>query len=586
MANFSEETVREILSGTDIVEIISAHLPLRLSGKNYRALCPFHSEKTPSFTVSPDKQIYHCFGCGEGGNALTFLMKVERFSFPEAVRHLADRAGIRLPEKSYGRASDSSPSKLDLYEVNRLACEFFAGELRRSPEAGKARSYLKSRGIAEGIWDQFLLGYAPASWDSLLRHMRGKGKAFPLLESAGLILAGHQPGSFHDRFRDRLMFPILDSQERILGFGGRAFSDGESKYMNSPASPIYNKGETLYGLNCANKRIREEGKALIVEGYFDLISMHIFGWNHTVASLGTSLTSGQAQLLRRYTERAILLFDSDPAGIKASIRSAELLLERGFSLKVAELPLGHDPDSLLQKEGRAAMGEVLDRSLDWMDFLWGLKGEEEPQEGIREEVRKVRAILPMLAKMKDRLSGAKYLSQLAERSGLREDLLLQEMKEMRRGEAKSGIPSTPISVSFPAEERQALEIALLHPEKGKRWAELLDPSLLSDPQLQRVFVLFFQYEMGGEREFRQAICQNANEEVRNLCTGIWARGAQRLENAEAAFRDCVKRMKERRERASKRDLRRRIQEAEQAGDSMAVLELMREHPSLKSKRQT
>ncbi|MDH7500827.1 MAG: DNA primase, partial [candidate division NC10 bacterium] len=481
MTNFSEETVREILSGTDIVEVISAHLPLRLSGKNYRALCPFHSEKTPSFTVSPDKQIYHCFGCGEGGNALTFLMKVERLSFPEALRHLAERAGIRLPEKGYGKASGSS--KLELYEVNRLACEFYAEELRRVPEGEKAQSYLKSRGIGEDTWDQFRLGYAPDSWDRLLRHLRGKGKPFPFLESVGLILPGRQPGSFHDRFRDRLMFPILDSQERILGFGGRAFSDGESKYMNSPTSPIYSKGENLYGLNCASKRIREEGKALIVEGYFDLISMHLFGWTHTVASLGTSLTSGQAHLLRRYTDRALLLFDSDPPGIRASIRSVELLLEQGFSLEVAELPAGHDPDSLLQKEGRAAMEEVLDRSLDWMDFLWELKEEEGRQEGIREEVRKVRAILPLLARMKDRLSGAKYLGRLAERSGLREDLLLQEMKEARRREERSDIPAAPISPSFPAEERQALEVALLHPEKWERWAELLDPSLISDREL-------------------------------------------------------------------------------------------------------
>jgi DNA primase len=583
LANFSEEIIREVLAGTDIVDILSAHLPLKLSGKNYRTLCPFHSEKTPSFTVSPEKQIYHCFGCGEGGNALTFLMKYERLSFPEAVRHLADRAGIRLPEKRHERSGGSSSPKLDLYEVNRLAGEFFGRQLRGSPEGQKARDYLKSRGIGEEVWDKFLLGYAPASWDSLLRHLGGKGKPFPLLESAGLIVPGRRAGAFHDRFRDRLMIPILDPQGRVLGFGGRAFSEGESKYINSPTSPIYNKGETLYGLNLAGQRIREKGKAFIVEGYFDLISMHCFGWENAVASLGTSLTSGQAHLLKRYTDWAVLLFDSDPAGIKASVRSIEVLMEQGFFLKVAKLPPGYDPDSLLQREGQAAMEEVLRDSPDWLDFMWELKGEEGAEEGIREEVHKVRGVLPILSKMRDRLSRTKYLAKLAEKANLREDLLRQEMKEMGKGEERSLPASAPPSKSYPVEERQALEIALSYPERRDRWAELLDQSEISDPELRGVFTLYFQHRSGGEEAFRQAICQDADEEVRRLCTGIWAKGGRELGNEEAAFADCVRKMREKRERTSKQELRRKIHEAEQAGDSMAVSKLIREHPSLRDK---
>ena len=585
MANFSEEVVQEVLSRTDIVEIISAYLPLKLTGKNYRTLCPFHSEKTPSFMVSREKQIYHCFGCGEGGNAITFLTKHERLSFPEAVRHLADRAGIHLPEKRAGRGTDPSP-KLDLYEVNRQACEFFQDQLTRSSAGVKAKEYLKARGISEDAWDKFRLGYAPASWDTLLRHLRAKGKPSSLLEAAGLILSSNRPGAYFDRFRDRLMIPILDTQERVLGFGARAFAVDENKYVNSPTSPIYIKGETLYGLNFAYKRIREEGQALIVEGYFDLISLHLFGWETAVASSGTSLTSGQARLLKRYADRAILLFDSDPAGVKASVRSIEVLLDEGFILRVAELPGGQDPDSLLRTEGRSAMEDVIDRSWDWLDFIWDACADEKVDREIGEEVHRVREILPILVRMKDRLAAAKYLKKLAEKAGLAEGLLLQEMKEMgKRG--LQPVPSLAASPkAFPVEERQALEIALLHSEKKERWAELLDLSEISDPQIRRAFTLFFRYGAGEEKQLRHVLCQEADEEVRNLCTRIWAKESPCLDDVESAFADCVRRMKERNEKVSTRELRRKIKEAEESGDSVTVLKLIKEHPSLRRKHQS
>jgi DNA primase len=584
LANFSEEVVQEVLSRTDIVEIISAYLPLKLSGKNYRTLCPFHSEKTPSFMVSQEKQIYHCFGCGEGGNAITFLTKHERFSFPEAVRHLADRAGMHLPEKRAERGTGPSP-KLDLYEVNRQACEFFQDQLTRSSAGVKAKDYLKARGISEDAWSKFRLGYAPASWDTLLRHLRTKGKPSSLLEAAGLILPGNRPGAYFDRFRDRLMIPILDTQERVLGFGARAFAVGESKYVNSPTSPIYSKGETLYGLNFAYKKIREEGQALIVEGYFDLISLHLFGWEITVASSGTSLTSGQARLLKRYADRAILLFDSDPAGVKASVRSIEVLLDEGFIIRVAELPRGQDPDSLLRTEGRSAMEDVIDRSWDWLDFIWDARADEKVDREIGEEVHRVREILPILVRMKDRIAAAKYLRKLAEKAGLAEGLLLQEMKEMgKRG--RQPAPSLAASPkAFPVEERQALEIALLHSEKKERWAELLALSEISDPQIRRAFTLFFRYGAGEEKQLRHVLCQEADEEVRNLCTRIWAKESPCLDDVESAFADCVRRMKERNEKVSKRELLRKIKEAEESGDSVTVLKLIKEHPSLRRKHQ-
>jgi len=583
LANFSEEVVQEVLSRTDIVDILSAHLPLKLSGKNYRTLCPFHSEKTPSFMVSREKQIYHCFGCGEGGNVITFLMKYERLSFPEVIRHLANRAGIDLPEKRYDGKNGSSP-KLDLYEINRLACDFYQAQMKRSPGGVKAKDYLKARGVSEDAWNRFCMGYAPASWDSLLRHLMGKGKPPSLLETAGLILPGPRPGEYHDRFRDRLMIPIIDTQERILGFGARAFADVENKYLNSPTSPIYSKGETLYGLNFAYKKIREGGKALIVEGYFDLVSLHIFGWENAVASSGTSLTSGQARLLRRYADQAFLLFDSDPAGIKASARSIEVLLEEGFAVRVAKLPQGHDPDSFLRSEGRSGMEDVIGRCADWLDFLWDAAGEERRDRPVGEEVRQVREVLPILAKMKDRLAAAKYLRKLSERAGLKEELLLQEIKEMgKRSPQPAPSTAAPSRKAFPVEERQVLELALLYPEKRDRWAQLLDLSEISDSQIREVLGLVFQYGVDDESEFRQVLCQGTDEEVRSLCTRIWAQGRTRLEDAEAAFGDCIRRMKERKEKMGNRELRRKIREAEETRDFMTVDKLIKEHPSVKRK---
>lgn len=585
MANIEEEIIREILANTDIVDILSGHLALQPSGKNYRALCPFHSEKTPSFLVSREKQIYHCFGCGEGGNALTFLMKYEKFTFPEAIRYLGERAGIKLPEKRHAKGNGTSLPKLDLYEVNRLACEFYEEQLRRSSEGRRAGEYLKAREIREDCWNRFRLGYAPSSWESLFRHLRGKGKGLPLLEASGLVVQGRQQGAYFDRFRDRLMIPILDAQERIVGFGARALaaSEGESKYINSATSPIYNKGESLYGLNSAYKRIREEGFALIVEGYFDLISMHLFGWENTVASLGTSLTSGQARLLRRYGDSAVLLFDSDPAGIRASERSVEVLLEEGFSVKVARLPMGHDPDSLLRDTGRTGMEEVLRNAWDWLDFIWRTKGEGASSKEVGEQIRKARSVLSVLSKVNDRLACAKYIRILGEKAALPEDVLLQEMKEFKRKGAKPTLSPSPCPKAYPAEERQALEIALLNPGKRDRWAELLDPSDITDIAVRRAFSLFCGYGPEREGELRQLLCQESDEDVRNLCIGIWAKERSEFDNPESAFADCVRRIRDRRERLGKQELREKMQEAERRGDSRAVDELIKEHPSLRNR---
>jgi DNA primase len=278
-----------------------------------------------------------------------------------------------------------------------------------------------------------------------------------------------------------------------------------------------------------------------------------------------------------------LLFDSDPAGVKASVRSIEVLLQEGFAIKVAKLPSGQDPDSLLQSEGRSGMEEVINRCWDWLDFTWDARGGQEPDRGIGEEVHKVREILPILARMKDRLAAAKYLKRLAEKAGFREELLLQEMKETGKRGPQPESSLAPPSKAFPVEERQALEIALLYPEKRDRWTQLLDLSEISDPQIKRAFALFFRYRKEEEKEFRHILCQEADEEVRNLCTRIWAKEPPRLDDVEVAFSDCVERMRERKEKVSKRELLRKIKEAEENGDSMSVLKLIKEHPSLRRK---
>ena len=379
-----EDKINEVRQRASIVEVVSDLVSLKKSGKNYLGLCPFHSERTPSFTVNEEKGIFHCFGCGAGGNVFNFLMRTGQMTFPEAVRSVAKRYQVPLPTRELSEEEKRRRSlKAKLYEVNETAAEFFHRTLTSRKEGEEGRRYLAQRSISEETIREHRLGFAPASWDSLVLHLQKKGDPLNLAETVGLILprkegavAAGRPGYF-DRFRRRVMFPIISEGGRILGFGGRIVEEGKAegdipppKYMNSPESPIYSKGQTLYGLNSAKGTIREKGNALIVEGYMDLLSLFQAGFRNVVASLGTALTPSQLSLLGRYAQEAILIFDGDESGQKATQRSLELFLQEGISARIVSLPGGYDPDSFIRKERIDSFEKLLAEAPPLVEFLF------------------------------------------------------------------------------------------------------------------------------------------------------------------------------------------------------------------------
>jgi DNA primase len=371
MAGYPPALLDEIRASTDVVDLVGRFVNLRKAGTNWKGLCPFHAEKTPSFMVNARKGIFHCFGCGAGGDAFGFLMRMDRLTFPEAVRALAKTAGVALPEDR-GPRQDSG--REELYRVMELAAQYY-GEALWRPGGERARQYLERRGIDAEVAKGFRLGYAPEGWDSLLGFLQAERIPAEALVTAGLAVRRESGSGHYDRFRGRLIFAIRDVQGRVVAFGGRAFGDEMPKYLNSPETPIYTKGNLLYGVDLARGAIRERNRALLVEGYVDCLMAHQHGFTETVAALGTAFTPAQLGLLRRLCEEVVTFFDADAAGQKAAERAAELLeptasslawgvtragsLEGGnpFRLKVALLPTGYDPDSFLREQGAGAFRE-------------------------------------------------------------------------------------------------------------------------------------------------------------------------------------------------------------------------------------
>jgi len=334
---FADDFIEKIKDSTDIVAVVGEYVQLKKAGSSWKGLCPFHREKSPSFIVSPNRRSFHCFGCGKGGNALTFLMAMENLPFPEAVKALAQKAGLPLPQVEHDEASDARErERARLWEINESAAKFFQAHLK-SPEGAEARSYLLRRGLNETDTDALGLGWAPKGWDTLKNAALKRGYKAEELVSAGLLVKNEEKGSVYDKFRDRVIFPVRDTFGRILAFGGRAFGDAEPKYLNSPETIVFKKGECLYLLDAAREKVREKGYTLVVEGYFDAIALHLHGFQNAVATLGTALTRDHARLLKRYAPEVVVLYDADAAGQAAVRRGIEPILAEGLRARVLTL---------------------------------------------------------------------------------------------------------------------------------------------------------------------------------------------------------------------------------------------------------
>ncbi len=448
MRGYGEDVLDEVRAKNDIVEVASEYVALRRAGKTYKGLCPFHSEKTPSFTVSQDKQLFHCFGCGAGGDVYSFVMKAENVGFSEAVRLLADRAGIVLPEEGSRGATEAREARKLLYDVNEAACRYFQSVLLESAEAAGARAYLKKRGLSKETAERFRLGYALPSWDGALKALTARGLRREDLVAVGIIAPWKDKEGFYDRFRARIMFPISDASGKVIGFGGRVLDDSTPKYLNSPETPIFVKGRNLYGLHLAKNEIRGTSLALVVEGYTDAIACHQHGFGNAVASLGTALTGEQARLLSRYASRATIAYDADAAGQAATLRGMDVLAGAGLHVRVASLPPGEDPDSVLRKKGPDGLSRVLAEARPLVDYEVHLVVSRADRTSSDGRVEAAREAAKVLAEVESAVERAEYTRRAARELSVPEEALERDVEALAAARPAARRAARPVRDRF------------------------------------------------------------------------------------------------------------------------------------------
>jgi len=471
-----QDIIERIREATDIVDLISEYVRLEKKGSNFFGLCPFHPEKTPSFSVHPGKQIFHCFGCGMGGNVFTFLQEHDKLSFVEAARELAKRSNIEIPEEK--KPDPERQEKFDaLYQANEFACDFFSRCLweGKGEEYEKVRDYLKDRGISKELASQFRLGYAPDSWEGLIkgiRRFKDKAPDLKFFIEAGLVQRGDN--RTFDRFKGRLMFPIMNLSGRPIAFGGRTLSEEKdvAKYINTQQTAIYNKSQVLYGLHLAREQIRRRGECLVVEGYTDLMRLHEGGFSHSVASSGTALTADHARIIRRFCQKVVLVFDGDAAGSHAALRGGDVLLAAGLDARVIGLPEGHDPDSFVKEKGPGAFGDLIDEAQDLISFRIDLYHKEGRLVDAPSRTNVARELLSTLAVIPDSIRQELTAQEAAKKIGVAAETLLRELKRASaRGRVqvdKNSERKDPFK-DLPVKERGLLEALI-------RWPDLRAPT--------------------------------------------------------------------------------------------------------------
>lgn len=461
MAKYSREAVADVLAATDIVEIIGASLELKPSGSGrFKALCPFHNEKTPSFSVSRDRQMFYCFGCQKSGDAITFLCEHDGLTFIEALRKLADRAGIQLPALTE-RDDKEAYQRARLLEFGKFAAKLFVDTLNDPLKGGPGRQYLKTRQLKADTVKQFGLGYAPEAWSNLVDVARKAGFKDPILALFGLAKRGDK-GGVYDFFRNRLVFPIRDVSGNVVAFGGRDLGDSPAKYINSPESPLYKKGRVLYGLFEARDAMRHEKRAILVEGYFDLLRCFDAGIENVVATCGTALTADQAKLIRRYVPEVVVVFDGDPAGIRAALRGIAVLTGAGLAVRALVLPEGQDPDDYVKAQGVEAFRSLLNNAFDFVRFY--VRANEDRLGTIEGRTAVAQDVFGVLASMGDALRRDEYLKRAAKELGVDEWLCRQEFAKFLRREASRPTRAPEPQAAPPTvrlEDRDFI-VALLH----------------------------------------------------------------------------------------------------------------------------
>lgn len=404
-----DHIIDEIRERADLVEVIGEVVALKKRGKNFVGLCPFHPEKTPSFSVSPDKQMYYCFGCQAGGNVFSFLIEHEKLDFPDAVRALGERTGVEVPDREAAADDPNAP----LYHANRLAAEFYHRHLTESPDAEMARDYLSQRGVEREVWETFLLGWAPDEWEALTGEASRQGIEPQTLIAAGVAVRSEKTGGVYDRFRGRLCFPIRSVGGKVVALSGRRLDDDEPKYLNSSDTAIFSKGRTLFNLDLARSQIRRAGAAIVVEGNFDVVGLYKAGFRNVVAPLGTSMTSAQARILKRYTATVYLAYDGDTAGERSAFRASDLLLGAGFAVRVVSLPVDSDPDDVIRDGGADTFAALVEAGRDVIDAKLDVVRSRVDLSDVMKKRRAISRLLKSVKVVPDPVTQSLYLDKIS-----------------------------------------------------------------------------------------------------------------------------------------------------------------------------
>ncbi len=585
---FSEDLLEQVRGANPIYDVVSDYVSLKKSGRNYMGLCPFHGEKTPSFTVNQERQIFHCFGCGEGGNVIGFIMKREGLSFPEAVRFLAGRRGIALPEYSPGRSVEKG-LKERLLEANAAAAGLFKANLL-GPSGRQALAYLERRSIATATREEFGIGWAIPGRDVLFRELTKKGFTQQELLQAGLA-AQRETGGVTDRFRGRVVFPIHDVTGRVVAFGGRLLADGEPKYLNSPETPLYHKSNVLYGLNRSKDAIRREGVGIIVEGYFDLITAVQAGVANVVATSGTALTDGHAELMRRFAERWVVVFDGDAAGIRAAKRSLEVFVAHGLFARGVLLPGGADPDSFIREQGAAAFRGLVEKAEDLMDFFLRRTLQEHRIDTIEGKVAAVRETVPLIAKVRERVAQADYVARAARSLGVKEEVLWSEVRGLggSGGRIAAGAGATAPAkappqgqAKMPRAEEDLVKALLAHPSVAAEVRGDLALEEIESEECRSIIGEVLKIIDQGTAADLAGRLRFEDERLNRLVIKWMTDPGPLAEEPDArrAARECTQRIRERRVKREKREVQEKIRSAQEAGQRETVTELLRIMQSL------
>ena len=555
MPYFSDDIIEEVRSRNDIVDVIGQYVHLTKKGSTYFGLCPFHNEKTGSFSVSPNKQMYYCFGCGAGGNVFTFMMQYENFTFGEAMEALADRAGVALPKQEYSAAQKREADKKQrLLEINKEAARYFYTLLRN--DRGKhALAYFQKRELSEETMKKFGLGYSDQYSDDLYRYLRSKGYEDEILKESGLVTIDERRGGY-DKFWNRAMFPIMDVHNKVIGFGGRVMGDGEPKYLNSPETPIFDKSRNLYGLNFA--RTTKKPQFLLCEGYMDVIALHQAGFDNAVASLGTALTAGHANLLKRYTKEVYLTYDSDGAGVKAALRAIPILKEVGITTKVINMRPHKDPDEFIKALGAEEFEKRLEQAMDSFMFRVHMAEREFPMEEPQGQNRFFERCAQMLLELSDELERNLYIEAIVKEYGSygvgTEDirkrvntLALKGTPAEKRIQPKSGTPETKKKESA-ADKAQKLMLTWLvnYPGIFEQVEKYISPSDFVVPLYKEVAQMLFEQHKEGETNPGKLLNAFTDSEEQREVASLF-NATIHLENEgeqQRAFSDALLRIKE------------------------------------------